>query len=215
MTGETGVIKSISESETAFYIDLEGSWSFTFQKQYGVRPKIGDLITLYTKNISIIRGVDLNGVRVFYKTNEELDQEHKERCDNYEKEKQETFIRNKDKLDADYESLPKIFQKRIDRFRKNNPTFRVDYESYEIFCCKEAVKIAEALKAEEAIRSFHELPYNSQIQMVPTLSDQHSGNTFEMACKLAYLYVKEPIMVAISHGSLSPLVGSDKYGDHV
>lgn len=46
-------------------------------------------------------------------------------------------------MDVDYENLPDAFKKRIDRFRANNPDFRFEFESYELFCCMEAVKIAE------------------------------------------------------------------------
>lgn len=44
------------------------------------------------------------------------------------------------------------------------------------------------------------------------ISEGHSGNTFGMACRLAYLYLTEPENVIKLHGALAPLVGSKEYG---
>ena len=211
---EESTIKEVTESETHFYISLHDSWSFGLSKEYGTTPKIGDKIKLHLTNATTVRGVDLNDIQVFYKSDEQLEQEHKEWCENYEKEKQETFEKEKNQLDSDYESLPDVFKQRIDRFRKNNPKFRVDYEGYEMFCCKEALKIAELLKTPEAIKSFHDnASLEEQIKLVPTLSDGHSGNTFGCACILAYTYANQSDLVSKMHGSLSPLVGSEAFGD--
>jgi len=210
---EKGVIKNVTEDETHFYIDIEGSWSFGLSKEYGVKPKIGDAITIYLVNVSMIRGVDINNIQVYYKSDEQLEQEHKEWCDNYEKEKQEAFKRDKEQMDADYEALPDNFKKRIDRFRKNNPNFREDFEKYELFCCTEALKIAGICKTQEDIMKFHELGFEEQIKILPTLSDGHSGNTFGCACMLARIQLEMPDKISEFHGSLSPLVGSKTFGD--
>ena len=210
---EESIVKGVTESETHYYVSLDSSWSFRFSKEYGLTPKIGDKIKLHLTNATTIRGVDLNDIQIFYKSDEQLDQEHKEWCENYEKEKQERFEKEKDQLDSDYETLPDVFKQRIDRFRKNNPKFRVDYEGYEMFCCKEALKIAEILKTPEAVKSFHDADYEDQIILVPTLSDGHSGNTFGCACTLAHIYVTQLDLVPKMHGSLSPLVGSEAFGD--
>lgn len=210
---EQGVIKKITEDDNSFYIDLEGSWSFGLLKKYGVIPKVGYHVKLYTVNFSTIRGVEFNNIQVFYKTDAQLDQEHKDWCANYEKEKQETFERNRVQMNADYESLPDNFKKRIDRFRKNNPKFRVDFEGYELFCCKEALKIAGAFEIAGDIKTFRNLGWEDQLKAVPNLSDGHSGNTFGCACILAQLQLEYPERVYEQHGSLSPLVGSKDFGD--
>ncbi len=214
MNGKSGVVNKVSEDNKRYYlVDLRNGTSFCLSKEYGVTPKIGDSVILHIIKLSMIRGVEINGSIVFYKTDEQLKQERKEWLENYEKEKQERFIKEKDQLDIDYESLPDIFKKRIDRFRDNNPNFRVDYESYEMFCCKEAIKIANELKTPEKIKEFSKLDYNSQMEMVPGISDQHSGNTFGASIMLAYLYLNNPDNVIKMHGTLSPLVGSKEFGD--
>ena len=213
MSTERGVIKKVTESNTHFYIDLEGSSSFGLDKKYGAIPRAGDTINLHTVNFSTVRGVDLNGVPVFYKTDEDLERERQEWLANYEREKLETFEKNKAQMDADYEALPENFRKRIDRFRHNNPKFRVDLEGYELFCCKEALKIAAAFKTVAEITAFHDMGWEDQLKAVPTLSDGHSGNTFGAACMLARLQIESPGRVYELHGSLSPLVGSEVFGD--
>ena len=115
-------------------------------------------------------------------------------------------------MDSDYDGLPIIFRLRIDKFRNANPRFRVDYECYELFCCMEAVNIAKAVKTKEALDDFCKLAYEQQKEIVPDLSDGHSGNTFGMACRLAYWYLNNPDNILKEHGALTPLVGCDAYG---
>lgn len=193
---------------------LEIQQELNISKEHNVTLKIGDVVTLHTVNVSTIRGVDINEVPVFYKTEENLETKHQEWPTNYEKKKRNTFKENKARMDADYESLPDNFKKRIDRFRKNNPKFRIDFEEYELFCCKEALKIAKAFKNRWEIAKFKDdLLWEQQIREVPDLSSDHSGNTFNCACMLASLHLECPDMVPKMHGSLSPLVGSKDFGD--
>ncbi len=52
-----------------------------------------------------------------------------------------------------------------------------------------------------------------QKERVPDLAyDEHSGNTFGVACKLAHCYAAEPDLVPKMHGALCPLVGCESYG---
>ena len=157
-----GEINNISENNEIYYIDLKDSRSFCLEKRYGIIPKIGDIIKLHTVKGLIVRGVDINEESIFYKSNEQLDQEYKKWCKDYEKKKQLQFNIDRKQLDEDYELLPIVFKERINKFRSNNPKFRVDYESYEMFCCKEAIKIAEALKTAENIKEFSKLDYNNK-----------------------------------------------------
>lgn len=213
MFDEESIIKKVIEDENYFFISTEDSRSFGLLKKYGATPKVGDRIKTDTIRGSEIRGVVLNGVRVFYKTNKQLEQERQEWFANNERKKLEAFEKNKTQMDADYEALPENFKKRIDRFRENNDRFRIDYEGYEVFCCKEALKIAAACGTPEKIEEFKKSKWEEQKNMVPDLSEDHSGNTFGCATQLAYTHLKWPESVHKIHGALSPLVGSDKYGD--
>lgn len=156
----------------------------------------------------------LNEISKIYEPKEQIEQERVKRLANHEKEKQTKFKEQKAQLDKDYDALPPAFQARIDRFRKNNPRFRIDYESYEIFCCKEAVKIAKACKTPQDVEKFKHLNYNKQRE-IADIDNGHSDNTFGCAVNLAYWYLKESISITVAklHGSLSPLVGSEAFGD--
>lgn len=207
---EVGVITEVTESDEHYGISTDQSTSFGLSKEYGVTPKVGDKFVLHCYQGSLVRGLNLNGKLVYYKSDEQLERERQEWLEKNRREKQEAFLKNKAEMDAEYEALPANFQKRIDRFRENNPRFRVDFESYELFCCNEAVKIALACKTVEEIKVFRGAGWEIQKEIV---SDGHSGNTFGCACLLAQLHLESPESVSKLHGALSPLVGSKKYGD--
>lgn len=232
--GEDVTVKTVTghddpESDYLSILTNEGM-GFGLEKKYNVVPKEGDVITLYTVQGSTIRGMDINKEKIYYKTDEQLQEERKEWLANNEKEKEERFLKEKDKLDADYNALPEFFQKRIDKFRANNPTFRKDFESYELFTCTEAVKIATALANDEEIakhpdvvgwiekpvperiKLWSNLAWPEQKLIIPTLDEGHSGNTFGMACQLAFHFTSNPENVVKLHGALAPLVGSEEYG---
>lgn len=203
-------ISKVTKEDNGYTIDAEGT-CFFYDEKYP-QPKPGDIITLYTVNGSKIRGMNLNGAKLYYKTDEELEEEHKEYVEKYNKQKQEEFKKNKTHLDKQYDSLPEFFQKRIDKYRHNNPDFRVEYESYEMFCCTEAVKIANSCKTPDKVKEFSEMSFEQQVE-IANISDGHSGNTIGMAIRLAYFYLLEPENVIKLHGAMAPLVGSKEYGD--
>ena len=214
MLNKISKIKEVTKSGNYYTIYLENGIGFGLDTKYGYEPKIGDKLILCTINGSQIRGVFANGKKVFYKSDEQIEQERVEWLANHEKEKQAKFIEQKAQLDKDYDALPSAFQARIDRFRRNNSRFRIDYESYEMFCCKEAIKIAKACKTPDDVEKFKHLDYDKQKEMVD-IDDGHSGNTMGCALQLAYWYLKESISITVAklHGSLSSLVGSEAFGD--
>jgi hypothetical protein len=211
---ETRIITDVTESEDYYSITC-GGVVCGLRKEYGVVPKVGDKLTVHTKDgkFGTIRGMALNGELIFWKTNEDLEAERREWLHKNEEEKQQRFKENVAKMDERYNDLPKCFQDRINKFRANNDRFRIDYEDYELFCCEQAVIIANACKTAEEVKSFANKRWDEQLQQVPELSNDHSGNTFSMACSLAYWYLTNPENVVKLHGSLSSLVGCDKYGD--
>jgi len=209
---ENLTIKEVTKQKDYFSISTKEGSGFGFPTKYKVTPKVGDRITLHCVNGSSIRGIDLNGKKVFYKSDEQLEQEHKEYCDKAKKDKLKRFKKDKPRLDKSYKALPKCFQERIDKFRNNNPEFRVEFESYEMFCCEQAVEIAKACKTIENIDKFKNLEWDEQKKMVKKLDDGHSGNTFGCSCSLAYWFLKEQENVIKMHGALAPLVGSEEYG---
>lgn len=213
MYTENLVVESVTDSKDWYSISTEDGTGFGLEKKYGVKPKKGDKITLHTYGGSGIRGMDINGEKIYYKSDAQLEDERQEWLAENERKKQAAFKKNKPQMDKDYESLPQVFRERIDRFRENNDRFRIDYEVYEVFCCKQAVEIAEGCKTRENIEEFKKLDFKEQKKSVPNLDDGHSGNTFGCACALAVLYLESPEYVSKMHGSLSPLVGSKEFGD--
>ena len=211
---ETRIITEVRESDDWYELSQDGMCC-GLKKKYGVKPKVGDKLTVHTKGSSFgtIRGMDLNGEKIFWKTDEELEDDRVEWLRKNEEDKQQKFKENVAEMEEKYNNLPDFFKKRIDRFRKNNDRFRIDYESYEVFCCEQAVLIANACKTKEEVQAFKSKDWKEQLKQVEGLSDGHSGNTFGCSCQLAYLYLDNPENVMKVHGALSPLVGSEEYGD--
>jgi hypothetical protein len=207
------VITKVTDSEDCYSI-MSDSNGFVLYKKYNVVPKVGDVITLQCKGFSHIRGMDINGTKIFYKTDEELEAHRLKERAKYEQKQIDDFEKSKSLLDAQYDSLPICFKQRIDKFRTNNPKFRVEYEAYELFCCMEAIKIANGCKTVENVTKFHKDSFSDEMkQLVPNLDDGHSGNTFGAACQLAIVYLQSPKQLRSVHGALAPLVGSADYGD--
>jgi len=163
-----------------------GSGGFGLAKKYGVKPEIGDEVTIHVYQGSCIRGMELNGVLVFYKTDMDIEREREEYRVAREIEKKETFERNKASMDAKYETLPQCFKDRIDRFRSESPDFRLEHEAYEMFCIEQGILIANACKTAENIRKF----IDGERSLVPDLDDGHSGGTMAGSCRLAYWYLE-------------------------
>jgi hypothetical protein len=62
---------------------------------------------------------------------------------------------------------------------------------YNLFCCEQGMLIAESLQTKEKIVEFHKADWDIQKKMVPTISDEHSGNTFDMSCRLSISYLPQ------------------------
>lgn len=182
-------------------------------EKVGIIPKKGMKVKFYGKGLGYtVRGLDINGHNIYYRTPKQAEKDHEKWCRELDKKNKNDFKKHKKVLDNDYKSLPEFFQKRIDKFRKNNHNFRWEYESYEMFCCMEAVKISRALKTPKDIKDWSKLSWEEQIKKVD-IDEGHSGNTLSCSTALAYLYLSEhPEGIVNLPGALAPLVGSKKYG---
>jgi hypothetical protein len=110
----------------------------------GAQPAIGDTITFYGREFGERHGWALNGEVVEWKTPWERFAERVAWLADYDRRKREEFGIQQPKLDAAYDALPAPLKARIDRFRAAAPDFRIDSEGYEMFCCTEAAKLAQA-----------------------------------------------------------------------
>jgi len=216
------------------YGDGKG-WSVTLSdhtgcgvREAGVEPKVGDTLTIYGTFGYSFHGQALNGKLLWYLTPEEEEAERQQWLADHDRKKREEFEANREQLDRDYDSLPPLFKMRIDRFRKANPDFRWESESYEMFVCTQAVVLAEWAREgthtpEEAVAKIeawnkinsadHDPPYDyrAQVDAVPGWADGHSGNTHGCAVMLAKEYLTTPERIVLEPGALAPLVGTNDY----
>lgn len=207
------IIKTVGESGDYWSILTTESSGFGIPKPTPIDPKPGMTVRTYGPMFGFIRGVYLNGEKCYYRTPAEDREKH--RLDMIEKDRQDRakFEKNRTDHDRRIAALPECFRQRIAKFQYNNPDFRWKFESYELFCCEQAVVIADTLKTPEAIREFHAIKeWKDQMSAVPGLSDGHSGNTFGCAVTLAIDYLTKKQNVVARHGALAPLVGSEEYG---
>lgn len=207
------IIERVEEYTDGYMISFDGGTCFSFSKESGIRPEVEQTARFYGKGFGwIVRGLDIDGQEVFYRTPEQQEEYNRQEVENMKAKRKADFAKAKSRLDLDYDDLPRVFQKRLDILRRNNPDFRWEHEAYEMTVCKEVVNIASTLKTVEAVRAFRLLRWDQQAKQVKPLDDGHSGNSWGCACFLAELYLANPKLVEIAHGALCPLVGCKDYG---
>lgn len=152
-------------------------------------PKEGDIIRVYGGYGYPIHGLALNGQLLFWLTPAEQRKEHREFCANLRREREERFECQKEQLDRDFDSLPELLKRRISGFRLKDPNFRVEGESYEMFCCTQAALMAEWAKQFDdpvaELRDWTKRPWEEQLATMPGFSEGHSNNTFGASVSLA------------------------------
>lgn len=198
------------KTEDGFLLAFEDGFSMFVSNPEGLPPpEPGSVARLYGKGFGcIVRGFAVPPNVYYYETAQEFEARMaKERAEQITKQKKEW----EEKLPVFMEKLDKLpapFQERI-RYFMQDEDWGWKFGPYEMFCCEEAVKIAQHCGTEEAIKVFYEKPWEEQAVVV---DDGHSGNTFGTACRLAVLYLNEPDLLRKMHGALCPLVGCDEYG---
>jgi hypothetical protein len=209
-----------------------GGWEITradgwalYSPNDAIEPHIGDTLRIYGRGIGFpFRGIDLNGVTVFYKTEAQRAVEAARSAAKSDKQRQREYTaKAKEYAQREYTAKPKeyaqriaklpdVCQRRIARFRRTNPEFNWRFLSYELVALEDGVLMAEHCKTEEAIRAFHDLLWEQQKAQIPDLFDGHSGNSFGFACRIARFLVTEPRYVPLEHGAISMLVGCEEFG---
>lgn len=177
------------------------------------RPEPGEAVRLYGEGLGRpVRGIVIAGRVYRYKTEAEEEQEHQEYVQHSKQTRSAEHERTLADKDRRIAALPQALQRRIARFQNTVHNWRVEFEPYELFVCEEAAKFAEASQgALTWIETFARAKPEVQRTMLPTLSNEHSGNTFGMAVSLAAMLVREA-PVEKAHGALCPLVGCMEYG---
>lgn len=147
--GRTQTLEKVVETDGGWEVTMDGSLCWHIQRKYvdaaGIEaPKVGDTLVCYPGGFGMmIHGADLNGVELFYTCEEERELERQEYIRKREAEKHAKFEENREKLDQWYDEFPPEFKERIDIRRRNNPDFRWEYESFEMWACRAAIQLAE------------------------------------------------------------------------
>jgi hypothetical protein len=205
--GKDGIVDSFTTDD---------GWTLGWRADAPLVPRPGDWVREYGRGIgSPVRGLFVNGVEIWYQTDADYLAEFERQRTARDAKMREGAEAAKPETDARLAALPLVFQKRIARFMANNADFWWRHLPYELFCCEQAVMIANALETPEAVAAFHDdRDYERQHTTLPRLAwDQHSGNTFDCACSLSYWYLREPEAVIVAPGALSVIVGAKAYGE--
>ena len=199
-----------------------GSWEIGYgdgwicgMPQGDVEPKVGDTFRVYGRFGNRFHGQALNGIVLWYSTPAEMEVKHNAMVAKMDADRRERFERERERLDRDYESLPGVLRKRIDRFRAANPDFRWEYENYEMFVCTQAAVLGAWVAQQPdpimAIDAWSKQAFAEKTATVPAWSDAHSGNTEGCAIALAWSLIDSPERVVMIPGAMTPLVGTVDY----
>jgi hypothetical protein len=108
-------------------------------------PQIGDTIRVYggfgqeTRGAAFHDGDELR--TLWFRTKSVIEVDRAEWLLEHETAQHERFEEGAGKLDDLYEGLPAPLKRRIDRFRAEDPDFRVTGEAYEMAACAEAGRL--------------------------------------------------------------------------
>jgi hypothetical protein len=218
---EDKVLSEVKKFNDSYELKFNDGWCFSIDNKSGIIPKVGDSIRTYGKGIGFtIRGFFVNGKKVYYRTESQQEQKHKNWCKKERKKKVARLASEKDDRDKRVKALPESMQKRMQGFYERNKDFRIEFEPYELFCLEQAMIIANACKMETSgnhnfaiDETFKKLTFDEQKKLVPEISDQHSGNTFGFSCLMAkFLLQGNDEYIIKNHGALCPMVGCSDYG---
>ena len=209
-----GRITKIEESEGRYSVQRDDGWWSGFEKT-DFLPMVGDWIVTYGRGMGQpVRGIDIEGEEVYYRTEPEDTRKREEEQKARDAIKKTKAGEELEKTNQTISTLPRCFQKRIQRFRKNNPDFYWQYESYELFCCVDAIKISNVIRNLNpdpyiAARQFYHMPFDEQKRLAPNLDNGHSGNSFAFACRLAAHFLSDERLVFSEHMAMSQLIGCE------
>lgn len=210
-------LESVERYDGGYEIGFNGSWVTVLpddMNKRGAAPQVGDLYRFYGDSWGPNRGRAVAGQVLWYETVEEhRDRTLREQAERQRLERERFYANEYDDFVKRRDALPDVFRERITKREANNPDFDWEYGTYELFCCEQALLIANTLGSVEAVEAFSKQDWEQQKQAVPGLDEGHSGNTFGCACSLAHWYLANPSQVPLMYGALSPLVGSAAYGD--
>lgn len=197
-------------------LGMDGSHLFCPREQCDVTPIVGEIARLYGKGFGyVVRGIIIEGRVYKYLTEEQEKERHAGWVADEQAKRARESERERTSRDARRAALPEALQQRCAVFEARNPDWRRDYESYELFVCEEAARLAAHFGSDfEALVDFSNTKSaDEQRKILPGLKlDEHSGNTWMAAVGLARRLMADPKLVKGAHGALCTLVGCTDYG---
>jgi hypothetical protein len=210
---EEGIIARVGALHDGWYdVTTEDSWGCGVRAEYGVEPKVGDRITTWGSLGRPIRGQAINGRVLYYRSHAEQQVENDKERAKMKSDRVAEYECKRATFDAKVAALPAPLRDRVEAFRAFKPEWRWDYEPYEVACCEEAARLAAKFKTGDALKAFSKLGYDEQKAAYPEMDSGHSGNTWGVSIRLAWLLCEKPDVLVQEHGALCPLVGCEDYG---
>jgi len=187
---EEACIIEVDRGESGWSIKRDDGWSFFVPWDSPVEPKVGMLARFYGGGLGYtVRGLTLDGTTVYYRTEAEEAERLRLEIEENDRRRREEFERNRENHGRRIDALPEPLRKRF-RAIQAKESDRHTWESYELFCCEQAVVIADALGSPDAVDRFRDQNWEEQKAAVPGLDEGHSGGTFGGACRLAKFYLE-------------------------
>lgn len=181
--------------DKGFYITDSDGWSFNLpHTEANITPKEGDDVRFYGHIGYPVRGVQVNGATVFYRTPymQEITDKYNGAVSKAKHHREQT--KNIPKLEAQYAALYPRLQREVDAARRKFATFSHEYmgegyeymgEDYYLFILTEAQKIYEATKDKVTVTLETYPEYRNYIENTKAVQDviskDHSGMTYGAA----------------------------------
>lgn len=208
---EDSTVKSVRTEDTrGWSVGSSDGWSiFVDNGETATPPEVGESLRIYGKGLGyMVRGIVIGGRVYRYQSEEDAETERVAAIEASKRQRRAEFESRRESFMARVKSLPDGFFDRMRGFLATSPSWAWECGPYELFCCEEAVKIANTLGSADAVRSFAKAPQAEQKSAVPTMEfEEHSGNTFGSAVRFAVISLESPDALPKYHAAICPLIG--------
>jgi len=197
---ETTSVKDIRRYEDGTAaITAETGWTALAPPEAAALLSVGKEYGLETVNLTRVTGWLIDGRWVARKTDADLDREHREMVERYDRERQERLDANRADWQAREGALPQWVRSRLEHFRDmGGEHFETDGWAYELIVAELAVLyLASGGEDDDTINVF-------------AREQGTSGNQHDVARALARMHAKgQPLVGTVS--ALSPITGDPFY----
>jgi len=208
-------VKEVTKADNGYEIRCEAfSLFLASDDSSGVVPKAGQTVRIWGKGFFAFRGLAFDGQIAFYRSQEEDEARRRQEVIEQKVQRMNEYEAERDSFNARVEALPDPLRLRVEGFREfGGDEWRWDYEPYEMASCEEAARIYRVCHGDEQqIQNFALLTPEQQRKRNPKMDTGHSGNTWGMAIRLAWLMARDDSLVPKEHAVICPLIGCKEAG---